>query len=95
MESPFYEMTHDYQTENQCRIDGYNTGYNQGYVDGHHELYSRLIGMSDEELLHWKKTEIDRNGWLRQCVEMVKDRVYGTHHVMTSLKVTNKGDDIK
>ena len=30
MESPFYEMTHDYETENKIATSSYNNGYANG-----------------------------------------------------------------
>ena len=55
MESPFYEMTHDIQTENEIAKSSYQAGYNNGYADGYANLSRMLIQKTDEELLKWKR----------------------------------------
>ena len=58
MESPYYEMTHDIQTENEIAKTSYQTGYLKGYQDGYTNLLKLLTQKTDEELLEWKRIEI-------------------------------------
>ena len=55
MESPFYEMTHDFEEDNRIANEAYNRGYNRGQADGRVELLKYIVSLSDEDL----KTYLD------------------------------------
>ena len=48
MESPFYEMTHDYETENKIATSSYNNGYANGYLDGFNKQQERISEQLNE-----------------------------------------------
>ena len=50
MESPFYEMTHDYEEENRIALSSYNNGYARGYLDGY-EAQAKKISEQFHEIV--------------------------------------------
>lgn len=57
MESPFYEATHDIQTEAAMAAEAWQKGHIEGQSDGRSQLTRELCSLSDEELLDWKKNQ--------------------------------------
>jgi hypothetical protein len=53
MESPYYEMTHDIQYENNLQKMAFNAGYSQGICNENARLIEYLIQMPDHELINW------------------------------------------
>ena len=73
MESPYYEMTHDIQTENEISKTSYQTGYLKGYQDGHTNLLKLLTRKTDEELLKWKHDYIQVEVQLTKLINDMLD----------------------
>ena len=47
MESPFYEMTHDYHESNRTALSAYNRGYYDGYLEGFEKQQELIRGYKD------------------------------------------------
>ena len=65
MESPYYEMTHDLETENSIAIASYNKGSMQGVVDGQ-ALITRC-----KNCIYGRTYNSPINGTMVDCEKMV------------------------
>lgn len=71
MESPFYEMTHDIQYENEISENAFRKGYSEGTRNERDRFEDLLIKMSDEQVIEYVHNLREREKELCALKEMI------------------------